>query len=269
MGWMSAYGRKQIAESPASRIGVARLGLGVTMQQWNSAVDSYWDGLFDSGICVPTADEFSLVINPHLGTARRAMVMVANNGCTRSAVSPCVASALGIASDGIPVSVSWLRQALHAAGVEMHAPDVIYYVAADGVSATRSTTLVEVRPLAPDDAALFDGFMAQISPADQDDASVELGHWAAFGAFVESELLAVSSLYPWGGAAIADMGVLTMPRARGKGIARSLILAMIEYAGKHGYEAQYRCQLDNVASNGLAESLELAPYGKWEVACLP
>lgn len=239
------------------------------MQQWNSAVDAYWDGLFDSGICVPTADDFSLVINPHLGAERRAMVMVANDGCTRAAVSSCVASALGIASDGLPVSLPWLREALHTAGIEMHAPDVIYYVAAAGVSASQSSTRCEVRPLAPDDAALFDGFMAQISPDDQDDASVELGHWAAFGAFAESELLAVSSLYPWGGAAIADMGVLTMPRARGKGIARSLVRAMIEYAGKHGYEAQYRCQFDNVASNGLAESLELAPYGKWEVACLP
>lgn len=237
------------------------------MHQWNSAVVSYWDELFESGICVPTADDFSLVINPNLSTERRAMVMVANNGNTRAALSPCVASALGITADCLPVSLPWLREALQSAGVEMHAPDVIYYVTATGISA-RSSTLSEVRPLALDDAVLFDRFMAQISPDDQDDASVELGHWAAFGAFVESELLAVSSLYPWGGVAIADMGVLTMPRARGKGIARSLVRAMIEHACKHGYEAQYRCQFDNLASNGLAESLGLAPYGKWEVARL-
>ena len=239
------------------------------MQQWNSTVDTYWDGLFDSGIRVSTAGDFSLVINPHLGIERRAMVMVADDGCTRCAVSPCVASALGLASGRLAVSLPWLREALHAAGVEMHAPDVIYYAAAAGVTATRSGTLPEVRKLALEDAALFDGFMARISPDDQEDASVELGHWAAFGAFVESELVAVSSLYPWGGVAIADMGVLTMPQARGKGIARSLVRAMIEHAGNHGYAAQYRCQFDNVASKGLAESLELAPYGTWEVACLP
>lgn len=239
------------------------------MHQWNSAVVSYWDGLFESGSCVPTAGDLSLVINPHLSNERRAMVMVANNGSTRAALSPCVASALGITADRLPVSLPWLREALQAAGVEMHAPDVIYYVTATGVSATRSNTLSEVRPLALDDAVLFDRFMAQISPDDQDAASVELGHWAAFGAFVESELLAVSSLYPWGGVAIADMGVLTVPRTRGRGIARSLVRAMIEHACEHGYQAQYRCQFDNLASNGLAESLGLAPYGKWEVACLP
>jgi len=104
---------------------------------------------------------------------------------------------------------------------------------------------------------------------DQDDASVELGHWATFGAFVASELLAVSSLYPWGGVAIADMGVLTTPSARGKGLARSLVRAMIKYASERGHEAQYRCQFDNVASNGLAESLGLTAYGKWEVARSP
>ncbi|MEG0192837.1 MAG: GNAT family N-acetyltransferase [Stenotrophomonas sp.] len=239
------------------------------MQQWNATVVSYWDGLFDSGICVPTADDFSLVINPELRPERRAMVMVADNGRTRAVLAPCVASTLGITSDRLPVSLPWLRETLHATGVEMHSPDVIYYVAAAGVSATQSGTSPEVRLLALEDAALFDGFMAQISPDDQDDAFVELGHWATFGAFVESELLAVSSLYPWGGAAIADMGVLTMPRARGEGIAGSLVRAMIEHAGKHGYEAQYRCQFDNMASNRLAASLGLAPYGKWEVACLP
>ncbi|MBK0053505.1 GNAT family N-acetyltransferase [Stenotrophomonas sp. S39] len=239
------------------------------MCQWSPAVVSHWDGLFDDGIRMPTAGDFSLVINPHLTAERRAMVMVNPHGSTRAALSPSIASALGIAPDSLPVSLQGLREALGAAGVAMHAPDVIYYVAAAGASTTQAGTLPEVRVLRPDDAAQFDGFMAQVPADDQDDASVELGHWATFGAFVESELLAVSSLYPWGGVAIADMGVLTMPRARGKGLARSLVRAMIEYASERGHEAQYRCQFDNVASNGLAESLGLTAYGKWEVARSP
>lgn len=239
------------------------------MQRFNSDMIAYWDGLFDSGHCVPTADGFSLMINPNLSAERRAMVMVPTQGRTRVAVAPGVASALGIESDGAPVVLAQLREALRVAGIAMHAPDIIYYAAASRVTTTASSALPDVRQLKHDDAALFDGFMAQVSDDDQDDAYVELGHWATFGAFVESELLAVSSMYPWGGAAIADMGVLTMQRARGKGLASALVRAMIEYAGKHRYEAQYRCQFDNVASNALAESLGLVPFGRWEVARSP
>lgn len=239
------------------------------MHQQASAVAIYWGRLFESGTCVPTRDSFSLVINPSLTDERRAMIMMPANGSTRAAISPNTASTLGVASDIPPVSLQWLREALHTAGVELHAPDVIYHVAATGLPPARSGNAVEVRQLASDDASLFDEFMSQISVDDREDASVELGHWATFGAFVESELLAVASIYPWGGAAIADMGVLTMPRARGMGLASSLVRAMVDHAEGGGYEAQYRCQFDNVASTALAQSLGLTPYGKWEVAFAP
>ncbi len=239
------------------------------MHQRASAVALYWNGLFESGIRVSTRDSFSLVINPSLTDERRAMIVMLANGSTRAAISPNTASTLGVASGSPPVSLQWLREALHTAGVELHAPDVIYHVAATGLPPAGSVNAVEVRQLASDDASLFDEFMSQISVDDQNDASVELGHWATFGAFVESQLLAVASIYPWGGAAIADMGVLTMPRARGRGLATSLVRAMVGHAESRGYGAQYRCQCDNVASNALAQSLGLTPYGKWEVAFAP
>lgn len=44
---------------------------------------------------------------------------------------------------------------------------------------------------------------------------------------------------------------------------------MVDHAESRGYEAQYHCQCDNVASNALAQSLGLTPYGKWEVAFAP
>lgn len=236
------------------------------MHQRTSIVAVYWEGLFESGIHVPTEKGFSLVINPNLTGERRAMIMVTADGRTRAAVSRSMASTLGVAPEGLPVSLPRFREALHIAGIEMHAPDVIYHMAATGMPVARNDTAIEVRQLTAGDAALFDGFTAQISELDQDDASVELGHWATFGAFLASELVAVSSLYPWGGEAIVDMGVLTMPHARNMGLASALVRAMVDYAGRCGYEAQYRCQHDNAASNALAQSLALTPYGKWEVA---
>ena len=39
---------------------------------------------------------------------------------------------------------------------------------------------------------------------------------------------------------------------------------MFRYALTQGFEPQYRCQLDNAASNMLAANLGLQLFGQWE-----
>jgi predicted GNAT family acetyltransferase len=72
-------------------------------------------------------------------------------------------------------------------------------------------------------------------------------------------------MYPWAGKMIADVGVLTLPPFRGNGHARRVVRAISAHALAHGYEPQYRCQLDNVASAALARAAGLALYGEWDV----
>lgn len=79
-------------------------------------------------------------------------------------------------------------------------------------------------------------------------------------------LVAVGSSYPFdGGAALADMGVVTHPERRGKGHARSVVYALSRGALAVGYEPQYRCQTDNTASVKLAQGSGFVSIGTWDV----
>ena len=98
-----------------------------------------------------------------------------------------------------------------------------------------------------------------------DDAYVELDHWAVFGSFDDGRLVCAASMYPWEDAPIADTGVLTLPSYRGKGHARKVVRAISRYACEQGYEPQYRCQTDNLASVALAKTAGLTLFGTWEV----
>jgi hypothetical protein len=59
--------------------------------------------------------------------------------------------------------------------------------------------------------------------------------------------------------------VLTLPPFRGNGHARRVIPAISGHALAQGYEPQYRCQLDDVASAALAKAAGLTVDGEWDV----
>ncbi|WP_447407152.1 GNAT family N-acetyltransferase, partial [Clostridium perfringens] len=75
-----------------------------------------------------------------------------------------------------------------------------------------------------------------------------------------------ASAYPWESGLFADLGVLTLPDVRGRGFARAVVLTISEFSRRKGYEPQYRCQIDNLASVALAKSCGFALFGKWIVA---
>ena len=60
--------------------------------------------------------------------------------------------------------------------------------------------------------------------------------------------------------------MLTLPDVRGRGFARAVVLTISDFSRREGYEPQYRCQLDNLASVALAKSCGFALFGKWIVA---
>jgi len=98
-----------------------------------------------------------------------------------------------------------------------------------------------------------------------DDAYVELDHWAVFGTFEQDRLVGAASAYPWQDAQIADVGVLTLAPFRGRGHARRVVREICKYVYGQGYEPQYRCQLDNLASAAVAKAAGLTLFGTWEV----
>ncbi|MET0551342.1 MAG: GNAT family N-acetyltransferase [Xanthomonas sp.] len=237
------------------------------MTEFAASVVHYWDRLFHTGQRLPSTPDLTLFVNLGLDARRRAMILKTGDGTMHAAMTPAVAAAAGLTADAAaPISPTELRDALRGARIQLHAPDLVHYASAGVARPTALSSSVQVRQLGPVDAQAFQDFLRQVSEQDQEDAFVELDHWSAFGAFDGSELLSAASMYPWGGAAIADMGVLTLPHARGRGLGRALVHALAVHAMECGHQLQYRCQHDNHASIALAHSSGLARYATWEVA---
>ena len=151
-------------------------------------------------------------------------------------------------------------------GVTLNDPDHLFYLTLEEQAVVRDETPgAQTRRLTSADAAVFAEFTGDAPEGDLDEAFVELDHWLVFGAFVGDTLACAASMYPWGGTRFADLGVLTLPEFRGRGLGRATVRAMSAEALRSGYEPQYRCQLDNIASVALARAAGFTRFGEREV----
>ena len=224
-----------------------------------ASVAEYWSRPFLAGSIVTSSDSFVLTVNDGLPDDRRVQVLTVPGQPTRAVVRPDVVSALGSVRDAIG-----LQSALIAAGITLNGADNLYYLPVDA-RARASTIDPEIRRLTSADADLFARFELATSEQDRDDSFVELDHWAVFGAIVEGEVVSAASAYPFADSPVADIGVLTVESARGRGFGRRVVRALGDYALGQGLEPQFSCQLDNAASIALAERVGLELFGTWDV----
>ncbi|GAA2439863.1 GNAT family N-acetyltransferase [Mycolicibacterium llatzerense] len=239
------------------------------MPDFAPVITDYWAAAF-SGKPLHNNEYLTITANPDLDDNERVTILrTADDDRVSIAVSPAVADALAkdIAALGNPTETD-VRAALAAQGVVLNGADSVFYLSdstADDILG--DTESINVRRLTERDADMFAAFKAAVSEEDWDGAYVELDHWAVFGAFDDRQhLVSIGSMYPWDDEyPLADLGVLTTSAARGRGHAKTLVRGMFRYALTEGYEPQYRCQLDNAASNKLAASLDLQIFGQWEV----
>lgn len=160
------------------------------------------------------------------------------------------------------------KSLLEKQGVTLHGADCVFYFSEEEKTRIKRLEFPEnIRVLTKEDANYFAEFESKATEQDLDDASVELAHWKAYGVFEANKLVAVASMYPWDETSkIGDMGVFTLPKYRGKGYAEKLIEILSKSALQEGYEPQYRCQLDNIASVRLAKKLKLNLFALWNVS---
>ena len=234
---------------------------GITMQ-FSSLVSDQWipasaGDLLESGVLV--------AVDPSLTENRSVSLLRVQDGPTILQLSPARASELGQA-DGSRIDGSGLPGLLGAADVALHDPDHIFYLTLDAQTTLGGETAARgTRQLTTDDSAAFDRLTAEAPDDDLEDAFVEFDHWLVFGTFVEGRLVSVASMYPWSGTQLADIGVITLPDFRGRGLGRATVRAISAAAIVKGYEPQYRCQLDNAASVALARAAGFTLFGEWEV----
>ena len=232
---------------------------------FSPVVTDFWHATFSGEDVVPRDAAFTAAVNADLSEDRRIMLLRTTDGAVRAVLTPSLADAVGL-RDLRPRSEADLRRALSEAGVALHPADNLFYFSrADLDTLLGEDPHSDVRQLSDTDAALFAQFQSSASEQDLDDAYVELDHWAVFGAFAQDRLVTAASMYPWGNARIADLGVLTLPEYRQRGHARAVVRALCKHAAQKGYEPQYRCQSDNHASLAVAKAAGLTHFGTWQV----
>jgi len=202
-------------------------------------------------------------VSEKLNPKRPAMILEGMDGSVQTVSRPELIDRIGPHAAGA-TSIADIQDQLAHGGVGLHDPDYLFYLPADTcITPDRSTA---TRRLTSKDRAAFEAFQADASEQDRDDAFVEMDHWAVFGCFDGDRLVSAASACPWENAPVADLGVLTLSNARGRGFARAVVLTISDFSRQEGYEPQYRCQLDNLASVALAKSSGFALFGKWIVA---
>ncbi|MER5371517.1 GNAT family N-acetyltransferase [Streptomyces sp. NPDC002722] len=230
-----------------------------------SAITDFWLVPSPTSRLIHGDSAFSVTVDTALDEDERLTILTTTEGSTRVLLTPAVAEAVCL-EEVHPVDETGFRQRLEKSGISLHGADNLFYFTHEA----RKNLLGEpdapsIRPLTDADADVFGQFEEAASEQDLDDASVELDHWAVYGAFEDGQLVCVASMYPWNDAPLADLGVLTLPSYRGRGHARRLVRAISRHALARGHEPQYRCQLDNHASVAAAGSAGLTLFGTWDV----
>jgi GNAT superfamily N-acetyltransferase len=212
-----------------------------------------------------TAGEYRVITDGSLPNDIALMILETTGGHRFLTLTSAQARSLGLTGVSA-VSVSALHSALDAAGDALNGADYIFYLPVNDQAAVRAETVPgETRQLTLADAEAFAEFAAAAPAEEMDEASVELDHWLVFGTFADGRLVSAASMYPWRGTHFADLGVITLPEYRGRGLAKRTVRAISARALAEGYEPQYRCQLDNTPSVSLAHAAGFAQFGTWDV----
>jgi|GEM_PF-6008410 len=112
--------------------------------------------------------------------------------------------------------------------------------------------------LTTDDAALLEALTAAVSDAERDEADVGIDHALVYGVLYQDQLVAAASMFPWGG--FADLGVLTHPDYRGRGLGRAVVAALAKGVLAQNEIALYRYDANNHGSRKVSASLGFTPY---------
>jgi RimJ/RimL family protein N-acetyltransferase len=235
------------------------------MGDFSLPILDYWHQIFSEGNIIARGDGLSITVNATLSNERQAMLLEYTNGQSLAAVTPYLANRMAI-HKAQNISKTELRHRLAEIGAPLHDPDFIFYLPDEEPLERTAKRVAGCRQLSGADCAAFNLFQAAAPEQDLEDAYVELDHWAVFGSFEDDRLVSAASMYPWGNASIADLGVLTLPEFRGMGYARTVVDAISQFARRQGFEPQYRCQLDNEASVALAKASGFSLFAKWEVS---
>lgn len=160
--------------------------------------------------------------------------------------------------DGSSLSGVELQRGLGDGAISSHDSFLVYYLYPADLPGYAPPSPFGIRRLTEADSGLMQGLHNANSPEDVEEGYVEVSHQIVFGCFAEEELVAAASGYERAG--FMDIGVLTHPGFRRKGLGKAVVGALCDWSHANGFIAQYRFNKQNVGSRGVAEGLNFKRY---------
>lgn len=155
--------------------------------------------------------------------------------------------------------------------------EVSWYRYLPGLGALPDTVLPPdwaCRRLEQEDAEAVAVFKSQCPVTDQGMGQVSLEDPVAFGCLnAQAEIVGMASYWFWADH-LADIGILTSPAARGKGVAAAVVRALVSWGQNQGKLSQFRHLDTNLASARVADKLGfekafVALFFELSVTCCP
>jgi predicted GNAT family acetyltransferase len=125
-----------------------------------------------------------------------------------------------------------------------------------------------VRVLGAADRLLLDSLKDRAGVDATEEADVAVEHPLAVGIVEDGSLLAIASLLEEENDTV-DVGVLVDPAQRRRGLGAEVVRELAQRAVSTGNLVQYRCDVDNAASAGVARACGFALWGVLTVAAQP
>ena len=162
---------------------------------------------------------------------------------------------------GDQILKAWENQVIHSRDIGLS-----YYLYPDDLPDYTAPHPFKLRQLTEADADAMSALHAANTPEDVDEGFVEVTHQIAFGCFFNEQLVAAASGYERTG--FLDIGVLTHPEFRQKGLGKGVVSCLCAWANEHNIIAQYRHNVLNTGSQNVAGSLNFRMYFKSEAITL-
>lgn len=142
--------------------------------------------------------------------------------------------------------------------IRSHDIGSIHYLRPSELPGSTTPRTFDVRELSLSDEEQLSALHSNCTPAEVDDGYVEIDHEIVFGCFRGNQLVSAASGYRMAG--FMDIGVLTDNNFRKLGLGKAVVGALCKWAISQNVIAQYRCNIYNVGSLGMARSLHFRHY---------
>jgi GNAT superfamily N-acetyltransferase len=163
----------------------------------------------------------------------------------------------GTSISGVHIQAVWGKDSIKTQSLGK-----TYYLQSTDLPAYTLHESFSLRKLIPEDAEAMSILHAANTPEEVQEGYVEVTHQIAFGCFHNGLLVAASSGYERTG--FLDIGVLTHPDYRRKGLGKAVVGELCKWANEKHIIPQYRHDVTNINSQHVAESLNFKPYFKTE-----